>query len=126
MEESRTAVGRPIRHLSLHCRITEKKKLPDTTQKHKDTKAYLEQVLSDFGFETIEKARNVLEDIFDPDAWLKETEQNYRDYLVDFEGTRNNVNTLRQQTKGHEKTDLNALNETILLCLYMWMVVITG
>ena len=94
---------------------TEKKKLPDTTQKHKDTKAFLEQVLSDYGFETIEKARNVLEDIYDPDAWLKETEQNYRDYLVDVEGTRTNINTLRQQTKGHEKTDLNVLNETILL-----------
>ncbi len=94
---------------------TEKEKLPDTKSRSKETRAYLEQTLTDYGFETIDEAKIVLVGIDNPDTWLKQTEQKYRNYLVDVEGTRNNVNTLRQQTKGHEKTDLNVLNEGILL-----------
>lgn len=91
----------------------EQERLPQDEKRAQETKAALQQILSETGFGSEEDAEAVVQGIADPEKWLRQTEEKLQAFRVDLESTRQSAEELRKQTAGWQEQDLTQLRQQI-------------
>ena len=93
---------------------TEQDSLPVRKKETAAASEKMAAVLEKEGFSSLEKAREQLNGLSDPEQWIKETRNRLETYRNDLHATKGRVEELKERTKDWQKQDLAILEEQIL------------
>ena len=77
------------------------------------TSKELNEVLAANHFSTKDDARAIIDDLEDPEAWIKKTSEELNSYKNDVENTKKKITELEEKTAGLKPVDLAVLDEAI-------------
>lgn len=92
---------------------SQREKLPVLVSAKERAHADLLDSLQKTGFASCEAAMEALQDMPDPDRWLKEAAREIQAYKNDLKQTENRIAELKEETAGWTRQDLNILKEQI-------------